>query len=1131
MRYLPYETETKCLQQYVVPRVGVDIPYLNIYATNSDAFYIRITGTFAGSNASPTEFEVFTSWSSIVDSYNDLGYYLIAYDGSEAYRIDQISYAGYIITTLDPMPIGDHTFVIAKYYKPILINAPSISQSTKRQGDLARTGTISLSIANAEEATYTSAYCAVQTATSVRQYPGESIADEDYIGYLCVIKYTNPDYDTQELIIIDVDELNGDLFFNGNLNGTTSADCDVFIIENNYISDIFNTLPHAEEKQIKVYEYLADSVNDIVYGTKYETLMFDGYIQKINEISDSKIDIIGYDKEACLGKEEIGNLITESDGVLINGATIESVGEMKPLIFGKSEMFTQQNSDHELNVLQNNMMKLKYIGVDWESGKRKYIISENAINETYLIGETQTSGTLVVGELYEISDYKTGDSFANVGATTTYIRKLFIATGTTPTTWTNGSELTRYGRFFYKNSAGRLCGIEHGDLSIARDGDGENVILEVGTYDSTSETMLMGIIDYWYGNGSYDNLSAGAGVISYTNLGDAGDNDIDTYAQAIIPDSGGGAPITLNYDITFNQYDATYHSMRSNGTSPDSGGVEIWADCAYTGTSSGSQQLKINGINPTRLIPAQSLSRVHTECGYDSNDRAGINDGITIYCYGDVISAVTTFNIYEVYKKLRLYIEVAGEEEVGDIFLISNGGYKYGTWINNRNAGDSDPNGGYYAFTHPHSDESGSHIENPVDMIEAIFRDTTFGLSLSDSDLDIDTFNRASALRDSYKFVYQIQDITKTEELLHGLCEQSNCVLYERNGKVAIYAYDNTQPFTKNVFGGDGDDYLQIATPSWDTTNTTIQMRVNFSDLSTKVGLFGYGSWSYRYCNATSSGIEGETDTNTDAFSISYTFATDTWYDIELIISDDGGGSGTISLYVNGELEGTDTVTDNSMTFNRIMDGDGYALKGYMEHFRLLDSSGNVMVNIQAYNETITDITNTYAITEYGTILYSIDEKYIFDYYATTTGGEFDRIPILKDGFKLYKSTDDIKNKINANYYFNNDTLNPQTTTTYTDTTLSTTHEITMDFDKTSDATTVGYIKDVIFDTVARRAWEVQFKTTISALAFEIFDIVNIRHPLLRNVFSSIDTKKWIITSVEFETGEPYIIITAVELL
>jgi hypothetical protein len=56
----------------------------------------------------------------------------------------------------------------------------------------------------------------------------------------------------------------------------------------------------------------------------------------------------------------------------------------------------------------------------------------------------QTSGTLEVGQAYIIDDWITADDFTNVGGANVD-GTIFVATGTTPTTWTNSSSLRPLG--------------------------------------------------------------------------------------------------------------------------------------------------------------------------------------------------------------------------------------------------------------------------------------------------------------------------------------------------------------------------------------------------------------------------------------------------------------------------------------------------------------------------------------------------------------------------------------------------------------------------------------------------------------------------------------------------------------
>lgn len=62
--------------------------------------------------------------------------------------------------------------------------------------------------------------------------------------------------------------------------------------------------------------------------------------------------------------------------------------------------------------------------------------------------DSLTSGTLVTGEEYIIDTFVAGDDFTNIGGTNV-TDNIFTATGTTPTTWTNGSSLSLHAKGFY----------------------------------------------------------------------------------------------------------------------------------------------------------------------------------------------------------------------------------------------------------------------------------------------------------------------------------------------------------------------------------------------------------------------------------------------------------------------------------------------------------------------------------------------------------------------------------------------------------------------------------------------------------------------------------------------------------
>lgn len=77
----------------------------------------------------------------------------------------------------------------------------------------------------------------------------------------------------------------------------------------------------------------------------------------------------------------------------------------------------------------------------------------------------QTSGTVVSGQRYKIITFATGDDFTNIGAASNADGVVFDATGTTPTTWTNGSVLSPVGS---------------GNVSVIKESDSQWVVMFIG---------------------------------------------------------------------------------------------------------------------------------------------------------------------------------------------------------------------------------------------------------------------------------------------------------------------------------------------------------------------------------------------------------------------------------------------------------------------------------------------------------------------------------------------------------------------------------------------------------------------------------------------------------------------------
>lgn len=75
-------------------------------------------------------------------------------------------------------------------------------------------------------------------------------------------------------------------------------------------------------------------------------------------------------------------------------------------------------------------------------GGASYLVYTALLSQSGDGTSTQTTGPLTVGKRYKITSYVAGDDFLNVGASANATNEEFTATGTTPTVWSNASELT-----------------------------------------------------------------------------------------------------------------------------------------------------------------------------------------------------------------------------------------------------------------------------------------------------------------------------------------------------------------------------------------------------------------------------------------------------------------------------------------------------------------------------------------------------------------------------------------------------------------------------------------------------------------------------------------------------------------
>lgn len=171
-----------------------------------------------------------------------------------------------------------------------------------------------------------------------------------------------------------------------------------------------------------------------------------------------------------------GALVTANTSGIVSGI----IANTEPLTIGK---FSSYNQDY----LKGRVYGLKVFDYALGDNQVKTLYNNGvpALADTEFIDKDGSytelaSGTLVKGYRYYIKTFNTGDDFVNVGAATNASGVTFVATGTTPTTWTNGSVLFRVGRVLDLNfaeasnitlpdkTAARLHGAISGALPISR---------------------------------------------------------------------------------------------------------------------------------------------------------------------------------------------------------------------------------------------------------------------------------------------------------------------------------------------------------------------------------------------------------------------------------------------------------------------------------------------------------------------------------------------------------------------------------------------------------------------------------------------------------------------------------------
>lgn len=1093
MNYLPTIISERKDKQYVAPKLGIDIPYWKKYFSYNDDFYVKITGAIEGYvNTRFTKYFNPTTWDSY-EIYDGQGYYLINADASEVYEIVEIVAVDDWIKTVEDMPVSASvTYYIAKHYESGITDPPEFEISSKQYGQLVRTGTINFTLLNG-----------VGTSSATDSY-GVPPAGEGYIityafgsggtnstnsiGKHCIINQTAGAAGYRgEHIIVDWNSSSGKMKICPPIPSDSWGFAhNVTVITNKYISDNLKYYKYIEGEEIYAYIYLANNVSDSAYDADAGYEYFSGVIEKIKIDDNLGFNISAKISETMINKDNFGNLIGDSDKDFVDGE-LQNIGICKPFLFGVGEKYDQIDGvTHEVVTdYKNNMAKLIYLGVRRDDPSSDYYNNDSTYKAVYMLSENSVDETTIANNIY------------------------------------------------YKNEDGRYCKIDSSNVIVESDANDENVLILIDS--------VFKVTDYWLPTGT-DNRSSFQGATITTPWDNSIDNDSSVYTRMSCPGNF-TPPSSLQYDMTFDEYNNSFNEVISNDI------YALFKISYSSGDHESDGGIVINEVYTYRESSGFGTP-IYRQFGSDALTRAGINGNVDIAGMGTPSgSAQCYIDLYLLHKKLVLTIDMAGVNRDNlypgkDIEIFANcSGNIYGSWINDRDIGDANPNGGYYLHAHADSNGSGDVIENPVGIIESILRNETWGYGLSNSEIDIDNFNRVSSLRSSWKHYFNILEQENTSQFLEDYCFSSGIALYESNNKISLFAYDNGLPFSQSICGFNGSTSIVITDDPvgnlfLDASNN-FEIEVDFAptlgsdmavlgsviDNNNLIGITSAGK-PYAVLNgvAVSAPIGSPSyyTTNRKKYIITFDGTYITFSDgTSTVPSDDASGE-NITLSCIG-ASSTDFIHDR-LTFN----GDIYSIKIWDGGDR---DTGTLVLNFVAKNGAYGDSSNNYNLEGVDITLTKPHPQVVYNYNASIENEKFDDMPIIKNSIIIENMNDEIINNILFHYHRNNDTLNFQAHNEYQDTTLPLEVQKEYELKRISDLTTVGLLKDIIFMARAHGAIICKFKTNIAGLHTELFDIINIRNYYLMGMFSNSHLKKWLVIGKKYNIAEMTLTITAVELL
>ena len=263
---------------------------------------------------------------------------------------------------------------------------------------------------------------------------------------------------------------------NSTTESTVGSNCDeIFIIGSSGCTIGDNTTNvsiggNATSANFYTLGNTSGSLNTLNTGTTISLAVMEGRYSNDNVIGDNcnniKIRGVGQSGNTfgnnVSGVEAVTAHTFTNNKIMVDGAPVTTSTSYKGKIYNKStdiggrweESIVNSATTSGLLVSGSEYKITEYIPATSGttiSGKTYEILDiatatsgATISGQTYEIINIATaiSGATITGQTYQIIDYNSGDNFINVGASSNATGVVFTATGTAPTNWTNSSKLT-----------------------------------------------------------------------------------------------------------------------------------------------------------------------------------------------------------------------------------------------------------------------------------------------------------------------------------------------------------------------------------------------------------------------------------------------------------------------------------------------------------------------------------------------------------------------------------------------------------------------------------------------------------------------------------------------------------------